>query len=470
MSPDWPNASSPDSRRAGAPKRGAGTAAATFRPCPQLIERRVDDRHLGLAAVGAGGSLTTSALLIVTAATCYNAVLAIVNAHGVPIGIASVAITEALILTAAGVMIVKSGRRPLDSLGFLLLALFLVDALIVSIASGTPYVTMARNGTIIALFLMLGARVDAATLKRCFLLCAILVFAVLLLELLAVKAYAGLFAPSLYFERTRGVAPFELDELGLFRNALSFSGRFSISNLSDHRTASLFLEQVSLANFSTVLVIYLAAMWQRLNRGPKLFYIALILLILLTNNSRTGLFIALIAPLVYWLAPRLNRFAPLAIMPGVLIAATIVAISLPISYEDTFSGRVGLAIRALAAADLPTMLGSSAPLAIQFPDSGYAFLLYSMSLAGLVAFWLMVSLILVTSGASQRRCALLIGLYIFCNLLIGATAVFTIKVASLLWLLVGFLRREGMESPAELVPESPDAPFKRFRFTDSRAA
>jgi hypothetical protein len=91
------------------------------------------------------------------------------------------------------------------------------------------------------------------------------------------------------------------------------------------------------------------------------------------------------------------------------------------------------------------MLGQSASLAPEFLDSGYVFLIYSMSLPGLLMVWLIISLILALPGASQRRCALLMSLYMFVNLLIGGNAVFTIKVAGLLWLLVGFLHREGRE-------------------------
>lgn len=400
--------------------------------------------RFGASAEVAGPSrpLAISVLLIVTAAMCYNAVLAIVNAHGPAMSPTTVGITEMLVLTSTAALILRTGRRSIDSLGFLILILFLIDALIVSIASETPYVTMARNGAIIALFLMLGARIDLVTLKRIFMLCAILVFVFLLLEMVNVKAYASLLSPSLYYERTRGTTPFEFDELGLFPNAIGFAGRFSISSLSDHRTSSLFLEQVSLANFSTVLVIYLTAMWQRLSLRPKIFYIVLIVLILLTTNSRTGLFLALIAPPVYFLAPRLNRLTPLAIMPGILAAAALAASTLAISYDDTFSGRVQLTMRNLAAADMPALLGSSAPLAVQFSDSGIVFLIYSMSLAGFLAFWVMVSLVLSGSGAAPRRCALLMGLYMFCNLLVSGNAIFTIKVAALQWVLVGFLRRE----------------------------
>ena len=399
---------------------------------------------IGLAKAD-GRLLASSIILIVAAAVCYNAALAFVNAHGVNIGPSSVVLTEVVILVAACSMIIASGRKSSDTLGFLLLAMFIIDALLVSIASSIPYIVMARNGTIIALFFMLGCRVDEVTIKRCFLVCSILVLAVLLLDAFAVKAYVNEFMPSRYFELTRGVEPLDVDQLGLFRNALGFSERFSISHLSDHRTSSLFLEQVSLANFSTILVIYLTAMWQRISGAQKIFYFALIVSILLTNNSRTGLILALLAPAAYWLAPRLNRFAPLAVMPLVLVAAAIVAVGLPNTDDDTLAGRVGLTMRFLANVDLPAALGRSTSLAAQFADSGYLFVIYSMSIMGLVLVWLFVSLVLVFPGAAQRRCGLMVNIYMFGNLLIGGSAVFTIKVASLLWLLVGFLRQQALD-------------------------
>jgi hypothetical protein len=403
--------------------------------------------HAG--AIASAGRHGPKIIAIVLAAVFYNAVLAFANAHGISINRAMVAITEGIVLAAALMLVVSSGRRSIDSAGFALFAFFLGNALLVSLLSGALFVDMARNGAIIVLFMLLGSRIDQRTLKACFLIVSVLIAACLVLELVSVKSYAALLQPGTYFAQTRGIALADIDELGLFRNAVWYEGRFAISSISNHRTASLFLEQVSLANFSTVLVIYLVAMWKRIHFGVRAFYIGLIALILLSNNTRAGLALAIGAPIVYWAAPRLSRYATLAVMPLILIAGTIITYSLPPSKEDTFVGRVGLTIRSLADLDPMALIGAKAPAAIDFVDSGYTYLIYATSLLGMLVMWLLFSLASGGRNVDQRRCGLMLSLFVFINLLIAGNAVFTIKIAALIWLLVGFLRSDGAQVAAD---------------------
>lgn len=396
--------------------------------------------------------LGVSVVPLLVAACAYNAMLAFAIAHGVALGLPAVIAVEFLILAATGAMILRSGRRPLDSIGFLVLAMFVIDGLAVSLVSASPFIDMVRNGAIIALFLLLGGRVGEKQLKQAFFACTLLVLIVLLVEIVDVGLYAKQFAPALYFERTRGVAQFDFDDSGLFRNALGFDGRFSLSNLFGHRTASLFLEQVSLANYASVLIIYLVAMWRRLAPGQRLFYIAVVALILVSNNSRTGLALVLVAPLIYWAAPRLNRFVPAAIMPLILVMAVALVLLLPPSVEDDMSGRVGLAMATLGKVDVLALFGGRAPSASEFLDSGYTYLIYSTSVVGLLLFWSFVALILAVPGVAARRAAIALGLYIFMNLLVSGNAIFSIKTAALLWLLVGFLRRDVGDEPQATRP------------------
>ncbi|MET0373498.1 MAG: hypothetical protein ABW128_04480, partial [Rhizorhabdus sp.] len=241
------------------------------------------------ASPAAADRLQVLAIGTILAGLLYNAVLAWANAHGLSVGMPVVVVCEALVLLAATFVIVASGRHPLDSVPVLVFGFFLLDALVVSLVSGQLFIDMARNGAIIALFLMLGVRLGRPALRSAFLWATVLVGVVMVLELVAVEAYAALFRPALYYERTRGMSPFELNELGLFRNALGFEDRFSIIKLADHRVSSLFLEQVSLANFSSVLVMFLVAMWDSIKPRERALYIAVVALILLANNSRTAL-------------------------------------------------------------------------------------------------------------------------------------------------------------------------------------
>lgn len=394
-------------------------------------------------------------LFVVLAAVFYNALLAFANARGVPVTRSIVAITEGFVLAGALLLVIGSGRRAIDSVGFALFAFFLGDALFVSILSGSLFIDMARNGAIIVLFLLLGARLDERALKTCFLVVAILVAAFLMLELVSVKSYAAILQPGTYFAQTRGIDLSEVDDAGLFANAVWYEGRFSISSISDHRTASLFLEQVSLANFSTVLVIYLVAMWPRIRPITRIFFVGLIVLILLSNNTRAGLSLALFAPAVYWAAPRIYRYATLAVMPVLLLVATIVAYSLPPTNEDTFVGRIGLTVRTLSKLDSTSLIGGRAPSSMEFLDSGYTYVIYASSLVGMIVIWLLVSLACGVRTDAERRCGLMFALFVFINLLIAGNAVFTIKIAALMWLLVGFLRNDAAsadeQTPATFV-------------------
>jgi len=381
-------------------------------------------------------------LLTVLGGVLYNALLAFLNARGLPVSIAMVIGTEFLVLAVTGLVLLKSGLRPGDMPALLLLAFFLVDALILSLVNGAPFPEMARNAAVISLFLMIGARVSQQVMMRTFAITAGLVLAVLLLESVWVEGYARFLEPGLYFEQTRGISRFELDEIGLFANAIGFDDRFSILNIVGHRTSSLFLEQVSLANYATILTIFLVSLWGRLPLFVRITYPLLIVGILVTNNSRTALAISLIAPLIYWIAPKLPRLVNLALMPVILFAALIVSLSAPPSRQDDLVGRLSLTIETLRNLNLPALFGARAADANDFLDSGYTFVIYAGSVIGLLVLWLFYSLIAAGTGAALKRANLMTGLYLFLNLTVSGTSVFSIKTAALLWMLVGFLRQE----------------------------
>jgi hypothetical protein len=389
--------------------------------------------------------LRSVAMWLVLGGIGYNALLAFLGARGLPVNRALVAVTEIGLLAGAALVLLRSGLDRRDMPATALIAFFIVNALAISLINAAPFVDMARNAAVIAIFLMLGLRVDERTVHRTFVIAAIAVAAVLLLESVAVTSYAAVFEPGRYFEETRGISRFELDEIGLFVNALGFDDRFAILSLVGHRTSSLFLEQVSLANFATVLTVFLVAMWPRLRLPVKLLFPLLIAAILVTNNSRTALAIALAAPLVYLIAPKLPRVIILVLLPVILAMALVVSQTAPPSTEDNLVGRLSLTIRTLYELDLPALLGAKALSANDFLDSGYTFVIYASSVIGLIVLWLFTSLVPAGHGAALKRAGLMTGLYLFINLTVSGTSIFSIKTAALLWFLIGFLRREDEE-------------------------
>jgi hypothetical protein len=340
-------------------------------------------------------------------------------------------------------VILTSGPRPGDTAPAALGAFFVLDALIVSMMNNTVFVDMARNAAIIAVFMLLGSRIAQRDLHRGFMLAAIAVAAVLLLEWASVDRYAALFAPGSYFAQTRGIAQEAFDQLGLFGNSLGFDSRFAIVTLMDHRACSLFLEQVSLANFGVILVIYLACDWNRLPPSSKGFLGALAVLIVLTTNSRLALALTLLTPLLCLLTLRWNRFLTLLVMPGTLLGAALIG-SNSTAAADDLPGRLEKTIKALSSLDMSAISGLDALKAPSFADSGYAYVIYASTILGLLVLWVFVSLVASQDEPRTMRCSLLLNVYVFSSLTISGNSVFSIKTAALLWLLVGHVRGETL--------------------------
>lgn len=425
-------------RLTSAPQRG-NVAPVTGDASARLANERSGTPRSNEAASLRLGSI---AMWLVLGGIGYNALLAFLGARGLPVSRTLVAATEMLLLGGAALTLLRGGLawREVPAMG--LIAFFVINAIAISLINGAPFLDMARNAAVIGIFLMLGMRVDERTIQRTFVIAAIAVALILLLESLAVTSYAAVFEPGRYFEETRGISRFELDEIGLFANALGFDDRFAILSLIAHRTSSLFLEQVSLANFATVLTVFLVAMWPRLTTPIRVFFLLLVAGILVTNNSRTALAIALAAPLAYVLAPKLPRLILFSLMPVILILALVVSQTAPPSTEDDLVGRLSLTIRTLYELDLPALAGTRALEANEFIDSGYTFVIYASSAIGLTVLWLFYSLVPSGRSAALKRAGLMTGLYLFINLTVSGTSIFSIKTAALLWFLIGFLRHE----------------------------
>ena len=387
-------------------------------------------------------------------ATFYNAVLAILNAHALNVTFSIVVATEMLILIAALVLVLKKGlyEEDLAPLFYLLTTLFLT--VYVSIINGGAIVDYFRNILIVFCFVTLGTWTNDKTIKFTFMTACWLVFLFLAMEIFFLNQYADLFYPAKYFENTRGIEQFTIGNSKLFRNALGFEGRFSFG-IIDHRSSSLFLEQVSLANFSGVMMIYLTALWGRFSRFERFFCIATIALILVTNDSRTMLIFALICYVGYFLFPHVPRV--LGLMPAILAMGFVVYVVKPDAEGDNIPGRVVLTMKNFAEVDLLTLLGFSAERASAFADSGYVYVVVIGTIFSFVLLWLFVTLYPACEHPDERRFAHSLSVFIFMNMMIGGTAIFSIKIAGLLWLLAGhlkFSRRGRVAADAGLEPAS----------------
>jgi hypothetical protein len=401
---------------------------------------------------------------VAVVALTYNAILAFASARQIPVSAFHVMAIEGALFAVVALFLVRDAQREGDSSAAIFLAFFVAGALLISLQSNGLFLPLARSAAIISLFLMAGSRIEQRHVRLMMKLGAALVFAGLALEIAFPSLYVRLFEPALYYELTRGIEPLETVD-GLFRNASGFEGRFTIATLLGHRAGSLFLEPVSLGNFGVVLIGFLLSFWRNIGRGERVAYVALILLILVSTNSRILLAFILLAPLIYFAGGHFARPARLLAMPAILGASALIYALASDAEGDNLVGRIGLAMRSLADLDLAALAGMHSELAASATDSGYAYVIYAGSIFALLALWLFVSLIVPDTTPRQRRLGVFLTLYVFLNLLISGNSVFSIKVAALLWLLVGAVcaSKEVAGSTAKIADQGRAKPGWRRR-------
>lgn len=349
-----------------------------------------------------------------------------------------------LLLLICGVAIVgcSSGLTRQDRLPLALLFIFAVLAFIISIANNIIFPDALRHIAIIAIFCLLGLRSNGRAVHSGMIVLISIIFLGLLLEIFAVDTYVTIFQPGAYFANSRGIEQPSWTDSGLFANALGFSSRFSFG-LSDHRTASVFLEQVSLANFAGVLCIVLLILWDEMKLAGRLYYVSLIAMIILTNSTRTSSVLVLCSVAGFFLFPKLPRYGNMLIAPLLLIASTVYVWTTGLHTGDDLPGRISLTIHNLAEFDLMQLLGLRLEKSESLWDSGYAYMPTASSIFGFLALYWFIAFAIPQSSPGRKRGAYALSLYFFFNLMIGGNAVYSMKVAAPLWFVVGYAMRQA---------------------------
>jgi putative polymerase len=369
----------------------------------------------------------------------YNAILAFINHNIMPLTPTAVVMSEILILAYSFGYILKKGLFEEDIIPLAYLLATIVLTVYVMVINKAGYIDHLRNVLIIFAFTVLGRWSNERTLRLAFKICCVTVLAVLVCEIISTPAYVALVHPAEYFQNTRGVPPATYSDAGLFRGALGFEGRFSFG-LIDHRSSSIFLEQVSLANFCGVMVIYLVSFANRITLFDRLIFVSTIVLILVTNDTRTMLIFAIVSAMGYVIYPFIPKIFNFLMMPGIVMVGFVIHAFKPNAHDDDFVGRISGTVRNIIAMDLPATMGLELDKATTFVDSGYVYITYGATIFGLIMFWLFVSFYPAGQTPNQKRLCHSLSLFMFLNLMIGSTAIFSMKTAGLGWLLVGFLK------------------------------
>jgi hypothetical protein len=373
-------------------------------------------------------------------APTYNALFAALNARGLPTSRLAAIGAESLILVLCIAACVLSGGRNRDAGPLLLMFVAVVVGVTMSMVNDTIYPDFIRNIAIICCFTALGLRVQSDQLVLIFRIVSTLVLGFLLLEMISLELYVWLFQPAKYLEASRGIRQFELNDTGLFANALGFRDRFSFGVFSGPRTSSLFLEQVSLPGYATVALIFLSAKWQNLQISDRALQIGLILLIVLSNNSRTSAGLLFVIAAGYLLFPLVTSRLTFLLPVFCLGAAFLIVGPADKAFgSDDLVGRLSVTVANLSLLDVKDYVLGSVAVAAHSYDSGYVYVLVSGSMLGAIALWIYVTLVPGADTIAQRRAHWSLAFYVYVWLLIGGTAIFTMKTAGLLWLLIGHM-------------------------------
>lgn len=379
----------------------------------------------------------------------YNAILAFINAHIFAVNVSMVVVFEISVLGAALLVWWKRGIKTTDRNVLYFVGSFLIISLVIGMLNQRIYLDAFRNILIVGVYIGLGKSANVATIKAAFLACTLLVLGVLILELSDVSSYAALLKPANYYINTRGFKELSYDDSGIFKNALGFEGRFSYGIFTGPRTSSIFLEQVSLANYAAALCILLLSLWPQIGIKVKMLHILTILLVVLSNNTRTTSILLVLSVFGYYLYPRIPRYSNVLLAPIIIALGIFIYTLYPYARGDDFIGRTSFTGYVLTHMGMPEYFGTSIDNLKMLADNGYPYLIYSSTIFGMVLFWLFVSLVVPQITPAQKRCANSLALYMFINLLVSGTATFSIKVGAPLWLLVGFMATAHIQLPGK---------------------
>lgn len=405
--------------------------------------------------------------LLMAAAIFYNAGLGFLNAHGLRLSEAHVAATELFILFCAALFLGTRFSKLAPLRSFVIGSFMVVMVLVawVSVTNGQIFLRAPRDFAIICVFFLVGTQASQERMIPVFRIIVLIVLAVLLIEGFAVSLYVWLFQPADYFANTRGIEKLSVDKTGLFRNSLGFAGRFSFGLFDNRRLSSVFLEQVSLANFAMVLCIFTVTFWQNMKTGDRALFAFAIVFMIMCNSSRTGSLLCVLMAMGYKLYPKLPRWTYGAMIPGILfVSAVLFYRPGEMSFSDTMSGRMGNTLAILAHMDIGDFITGDLVKIAHTGDSGYAYLVFGTTLVGLLYYWVFVWVLLPSGTAISRRFGFCALLFISVNLMVGA-AIFSIKVSAPLWLIAGCLAARDhaarpLPQPAIARPLSP--PLRRM--------
>lgn len=356
------------------------------------------------------------ALATLWLALLFNIALAWVNAHVVAINGSVVTAVQGLVMglaLAAGLLRRRGGWRRWT----VLLIAACVAWLLLSVVRQSLELKFLGDAVLIPAFALLGTCLGRRELVRWLLAAQLLISLVAAWELAVPKSFAATFNVTAYYVNTRGIEAetfWSGEGEGLFLNVERPSGRNLFASSGLNRATSVFLEPVSLGNWTIVVLIVLVTLWGRIGWGTRAALVLSDLFLVVACDGRFALVCAfgllLGVPFGRW-GPRLWPLVYLPVLVATLFALR--AAELLPRGGDTFAGRLRKGVDYLGRLEVADVFGSQSSANIYAnADAGWAYLIQSQSLFGFLAFWLLVVLMARERTAELRAFVNAIAIYV----------------------------------------------------------
>jgi putative polymerase len=367
---------------------------------------------------------------IAVLAVIFNPLLAIVNGHVHPLSSGVVAAVQAaLTFGALGVGAMKGGT---PGRWIILAWALLVWFIGVSIVRDGLAAKDLGDVLLIPAFIAMGQRIRIPTLIRMVVALQVAITIIGVLELFFPSMFGTVFKVVDYYVSTRG---FDKSAFwagnDLFLSSERPGGRLLLPGFNFHRGSSLFLEPVSLGNWTVVVAIFLGGFWHSIPWRTRLLLAGCDVILLVVCDGRLAMGVCLFLALYLPFARRLPSALSILYLPAVLLLLSgLVAAGFLTSVGDTLPGRLRGGYDALIGLDLPDLMGVGHQML--YADAGWVYFIQTQSLLVAIAIWLVITLTDIGEGEDARMFKH--GLAMFLALCLPISySVLSIKTTSLLW-------------------------------------
>jgi putative polymerase len=403
--------------------------------------------------------------LILIAAVCFNAFLAVINAHLFRLTDSIVIAVEVILLLAAHLAALKRYHQDMAA-WYLLLGLLIVWCLVRAFATGFIEPKLVRDVAIIPTFILLGMISDPKQLDRTVLIILAIAGAAGAMEAIFPDWYSSAFDIKNYYIQTRNYTneDFFNKDSTLFVSATRSDGRM-FAFLDMPRLSSIFLEPVSLENYCTIMTAYFCTRFRELSAPALSLGMLTVVFLLIGSDGRLATASAALVVAVCVFAPYVPSFCAALYLPLILIAGLGVTLIMhPDPNSDDFPGRIAYTTDMLQNFTLVDLLGLSDRLLQAAVDSGVAYLIITQSLIGTVVLFLFVIYASAQNTKEQMRFMHALLLYTSLTMMVSASML-TIKTAALAWFIHGALQRSSARAPQRwhLKGRTPRQSFLQYR-------